>query len=472
MKKLFKKQPKEYTNEQNSEMLSTSGIPTATSYKRPSKFSNFGDYALSVNQQRKGAPLMPSTGAAASANPYAQGVDRYAGAGSRSQGSNPYNQANNSGGVDKYSSTSSGYGNTSSDPYASSSNQSYGNSGTSYGSNSYGSNSGSGNTSNPYETAHRSYGDRFGHNLTRTETTETTREQRNELFRGVTAAKAQDPNKLRSSEAINEVDELLQLPDDVEKDTGGRDYNGGPEGRSFDFEQEQALDSEDEDVEAIKGQIRFTKQESVNSTRNTLRLAAEAEESGRNTLGMLGAQGERIANTEQNLALAEVQNKHAEEKARELKTLNRSLLKPHISNPFNSKRKAQEKEAQIRAQYQQEQIRRENRRQLAYTSQQRVMNGLNGNGMSETALKYKRENASEERKKYQFENDSEDEDLESEIDNNLDGIHAAAKRLNKLALATNEEVTSQNERLDRIGDQTDVLDVNVHLNTSRLASIR
>lgn len=36
--------------------------------------------------------------------------------------------------------------------------------------------------------------------------------------------------------------------------------------------------------------MRFTKQESVNSTRNALRLAREAEETARNTLGRLGDQ--------------------------------------------------------------------------------------------------------------------------------------------------------------------------------------
>lgn len=477
MKKLFKKSPKEYSAEQNSEFLATTGIPTATGYKRPSKFGNFGDYAVAVNQQRRGAPLAPSTGAGS--NPYAQGVDNYSGA--SSQSANPYSQVGGSG--DKYAGgggAGGAGGARATNPYGSadssrndvyggnSNNNRYGGGSSGYGG---ASSAPPSSSSNPYEAAHRNYSGRFGHDLSRTETTDSTLCQRNELFRGATVkpgaagagAGAGVNAKSKSADAIAQVDELFELPDDLEKDAGGS-YG--------DYGTEQALDSEDEDVEAIKGQIRFTKQESVQSTRNALRLAAEAEESGRNTLGMLGAQGERIANTEQNLALAEIQNKHAEEKARELKTLNRSLLKPHVSNPFNSKRRAQEKEAQIRAQYQQDQIRRENRRQMAYASQQRVMNGLNGGQLSETALKYKKENASDERKKFQFEEDSEDEDLETEIDANLDGIHAAAKRLNKLALATNDEVVSQNERLDRIADTTDVLDVNVHLNTSRLASIR
>lgn len=59
---------------------------------------------------------------------------------------------------------------------------------------------------------------------------------------------------------------------------GGGGGGGGAEG-----------DEEDE-VEGIKRNTRFTKQESVNSTRNALRIAREAEETARNTLGRLGDQ--------------------------------------------------------------------------------------------------------------------------------------------------------------------------------------
>ena len=49
-------------------------------------------------------------------------------------------------------------------------------------------------------------------------------------------------------------------------------------------------EEQEEDVEGIKQQIRATKQESVNSTRNALRLAREAEETARGTLLKLGDQ--------------------------------------------------------------------------------------------------------------------------------------------------------------------------------------
>jgi len=50
----------------------------------------------------------------------------------------------------------------------------------------------------------------------------------------------------------------------------------------------------DEDIEGIKQQTRFMKQDSVNSTRNALRLAREAEETAGNTIARLGDQSGEI----------------------------------------------------------------------------------------------------------------------------------------------------------------------------------
>ncbi|AOW05607.1 uncharacterized protein YALI1_E22070g [Yarrowia lipolytica] len=251
-------------------------------------------------------------------------------------------------------------------------------------------------------------------------------------------------------------------------------YNQGHEFDTVLEEEEKTeQEQEDEDVEAVKQQIRFTKQQSAASTRNALRHAAEAEESGRNTLGMLGSQGERLYNIHSTLALATTQHKIAEDKAKELKTVTRSMFAPHVSNPFNSKRRAQEKEDRIRRERAVAQVEREQRRRDAYDSQQRVVGALDGVGEKS---KHRKEMMSKYgsrpgRDRYQFEADEEDDILEDEIDNNLDELSNAAGRLKKLGLAMNEEVEQQNEKLDQIAEQTDDLDISVHLNTARLAGI-
>jgi hypothetical protein len=80
---------------------------------------------------------------------------------------------------------------------------------------------------------------------------------------------------------------------DVERDRNqlfaGVDKTKVGSGRFFDGPGTGAAD-EDEDVEGIKTQTRFLKQESVQSSRNALRLAQEAEETARSTLLRLGDQ--------------------------------------------------------------------------------------------------------------------------------------------------------------------------------------
>lgn len=66
----------------------------------------------------------------------------------------------------------------------------------------------------------------------------------------------------------------------------GRFFNEGRSG-ARDMPPEEGGE---EDVEGIKQQLRFTKQESVMSTRNALRLAREAEETALGTVGKLGTQ--------------------------------------------------------------------------------------------------------------------------------------------------------------------------------------
>ena len=70
----------------------------------------------------------------------------------------------------------------------------------------------------------------------------------------------------------------------------GRFFEGGPPRGP----EPNPGEENEEDVEGIKQQMRYTKQESVNSTRNALRLAREAEETARNTLGRLGDQSGTI----------------------------------------------------------------------------------------------------------------------------------------------------------------------------------
>lgn len=64
----------------------------------------------------------------------------------------------------------------------------------------------------------------------------------------------------------------------AEGQSGG--YGGGSSYEAYGDRQLTAEEEEEEDVQATKQQIRFIKQEDVSSTRNALRIAAQAEETG------------------------------------------------------------------------------------------------------------------------------------------------------------------------------------------------
>ena len=228
--------------------------------------------------------------------------------------------------------------------------------------------------------------------------------------------------------------------------------NGESQGYgAYEDRQLTAEEEEEEDVQATKQQIRFIKLEDVSSTRNALRIAAQAEETGRNTLARLGAQGERIHNTEKNLDLAANHNRIAEDKARELKTLNKSMFAVHVSNPFTASSRRQQRDDDIINKHRNEREQRESTRQAAFETNQRLDRTFRDIQPGDAGYGAKKEKSTlAERAKYQFEADSEDDEMENEIDSNLDALSGAASRLNGLARATGKEVDEQNRHLERI----------------------
>ena len=227
--------------------------------------------------------------------------------------------------------------------------------------------------------------------------------------------------------------------------------NGGGYGAYGENRQLTAEEAEEEDVQATKQQIRQMKREDVASTRNALRIAAQAEETGRNTLARLAAQGERIHNTERNLDLATNQGRIAEERAKELKTLNKSMFAVHVSNPFTSAERRRLRDEDVMNKHRTEREQRDASRAAAFESKARVEGSWKELGGSAGAAgNNKAKSTLAERAKYQFEADSEDDEMENEIDSNLDALGQAAGRLNVLARATGREVDEQNKHIDTI----------------------
>jgi protein transport protein SEC9 len=224
--------------------------------------------------------------------------------------------------------------------------------------------------------------------------------------------------------------------------------------------QEQAQD-DDEDVEAIKQEIRFTKQESLSSTRNAIRIASEAEEQGRTTLERLGGQSEKLSGIEKNLDVSAAHARIAEDKARELKKLNRSIFAVHVSNPFDRNARAEEEERKITERHEQEREERERNRKYAYDSTQRVNSALNkpGSGRKLSGKDAGRSLPISTRSAFSFEEDEEDVQMEKDIDSNLNTLGDITSRLKGLALATQTEIQAQNKKLDQIANKVFILEL-------------
>jgi len=261
-----------------------------------------------------------------------------------------------------------------------------------------------------------------------------------------------------------------------EKSGSGRFFDGPQPGR-----EPPPGEENDEDVEGIKQQTRFIKQDSVNSTRNALRLAREAEDTARNTLTKLGDQSEKLANTERHLDVAKGHSTRAEDNTNELKQLNRSIFRPAITFNKDAKRAAQE--AKLRARHEDERLEREKTMMDVRESQNRVGRATtygrgDGDGelLGDARSRFKSEeqlaNRKEQRKRFQFEAAASDDELEDELDGNLDEIGDATKRLKALGMAMGQELDDQKRRIDVIEQKAVRTEEKIILNTERLKRIK
>ena len=276
--------------------------------------------------------------------------------------------------------------------------------------NSYGQTGGYGG--DPYSGGQSRYGPSGYGGLGRSNSndTTTTDANRNALFGDAVQRAANKP-------AASAAQDQQQGGDPSYSNSGGYDSSDTPGGYGAGPPRELTAEEEEEqEVVAAKNEIRFIKQQDVASTRNARRIAEQAEVTGRETLARLGAQGERIHNTERNLDMASNQNRLAEEKARELKTLNRSMFAVHVANPFTAKKREDAANAIALEKHQREREQRDATAAEAFGSsarQQKQARELNH------VVRQTNKKSLAERSKYQFEADSEDEGMENEIDDNL-----------------------------------------------------
>ncbi|KAL6833066.1 hypothetical protein J3E69DRAFT_322885 [Trichoderma sp. SZMC 28015] len=224
--------------------------------------------------------------------------------------------------------------------------------------------------------------------------------------------------------------------------TSGSSYGGYGEQREL-TEEEQ----EEADYQAILAEKRQVQQDSVASVSRSVQMARQANEVGRATLARLGAQGERLHNTEKNLDLAANQNKIAQDRAAELKTLNGSMFAVHVGNPFTSKQRQQKADEEVLNRHRSEREQREATRRDGYAATQRMeqnMRQLGGSAMGRAQGRKK------DYGKFNLDDEEGADELEDQIDDGLTELEGQVKMMNMVGRAIGAEVDAQNTQIDRI----------------------
>lgn len=222
----------------------------------------------------------------------------------------------------------------------------------------------------------------------------------------------------------------------------GGSYGGYGEQREM-TEEEQ----EEADYQAIVTEKRQVQQESVASVSRSVQMARQANEVGRATLARLGAQGERLHNTEKNLDLAANQNKIAQDRAAELKTLNGSMFAVHVGNPFTSKQRQAKADEEIMSRHRSEREQRETTRRDGYAATQRMeqnMRQMGGPGMG------RQQGRKKDYGKFNLDDEEGADELEDQIDDGLTELEGQVKMMNMVGRAIGQEVDVQNKQIDRI----------------------
>ena len=132
-----------------------------------------------------------------------------------------------------------------------------------------------------------------------------------------------------------------------------------------------------------------------------------------NTLARIGAQGERIHNSEKNLDITANHNRVAEAQAKELKKLNRSMFAIHVSNPFTAESRQRRADEDVLEKHQLERAQREATRREGYGMDQRMQKTFKDISREGPNTATKKQASLAERAKYQFEADSEDDEMEN-----------------------------------------------------------
>jgi len=184
---------------------------------------------------------------------------------------------------------------------------------------------------------------------------------------------------------------------------------------------------------------------------------------------------EKLANTERHLDISKNHALRAEDNTDELKKLNKSIFNPSAAFTWNKEGKRAAKEAKIQARYDEDRDERERGLMEVRETQNRI-GGVGDYGRDEEGIGGRRQLTGaqqairkEQRSRFQFDATNSDDEAEDELDDNLTEIGDMTKRLKALGTSMGQELDSQNQRIDRIGEKATTLDNRMFKNTERVS---
>ncbi|KAH7274655.1 hypothetical protein MRS44_000495 [Fusarium solani] len=223
--------------------------------------------------------------------------------------------------------------------------------------------------------------------------------------------------------------------------------DGGSYGGYGEERQLTAEEQEEAEYQAILQEKRQLQQESASSVNRSVQMARQANEVGRATLARLGAQGERLNNTEKHLDLAANQNKIAQDRAAELKTLNGSMFAVHVSNPFTSKQRQLKADEEVMSRHRAERDAREATRRDGFQANQRMESNFRDMGTAGRARGAARK---KDYGKFNLDDEEGADELEDQIDDGITELEGQVSMMNMVGRAIGKEVDAQNKQIDRI----------------------
>lgn len=248
---------------------------------------------------------------------------------------------------------------------------------------------------------------------------------------------------------------------------------------SYDTRHIPSYDS-DASIQGTKQEIKTIKKETIDSTQNALRIATQAESTGIEILQSLGGQKEKLLDAEENLEEADIEMAIAGEKVRKIKRLNRSLWAV-IRNPFAMIRRARRGKRIEERRVRLGEMRRERREATQTHTHTPAVEEITPPTLTEVVEEPAEDKATvitsslpkrAERMRFQFEADSDDEEIENEIEQNIEHLYGATIRLKSVGLAINQELEAQSTLVRRIVVQVDRNDDQVALNAHRQNRLR